>query len=101
MLSFLSRSKAALERDLAVARCRCEIAERDNLALKAKLQDTETAHARLIDQVLASKGVITSPLRDTPPRAAASPAASVIRALGISEYAGPRALSPEAAMTDS
>jgi hypothetical protein len=101
MLSWLFRSKAGLVRDLAVERIRREIADRDVLSLKARLQETETAHARLLDEVLARQGVISSPLRDTPLRPAASPAASVIRALGISEYAGPRALPHEAAMTDS
>lgn len=103
MWSLLFRSKAALERDLAVERTRREIAERSELALKAKLQETETAHARLIDQVLARQGVITSPLRDTPPRpAATSPAASVLRALSINEYAGPKTSpSSEAAMSET
>lgn len=101
MLSWLFRSKAGLVRDLAVERCRREIADRDNLALKARLQETETAHARLIDQVLARQGVINSPLRDTPPRPAASPAASVIRAMGITEYAGPRTPPSEAAMSET
>jgi hypothetical protein len=101
MLSWIFQAKADLVRQLAVERTRREHAESDRLALKAKLAETEIAHARLIDQVLAHHGVITSPLRDTPPQVAASPAASVLRAFGISEYAGPRALSPEAAMTDS
>jgi hypothetical protein len=100
MLSWLFRSKAGLVRDLAVERIRREVAERSELSLKAKLQETETAHARLIDQVLARQGVINSPLRDTPPRPAASPAASVIRAMGISEYAGPRTPFSEADMSD-
>jgi hypothetical protein len=99
MLSWLFRSKAGLVRDLAVERIRREVAERSELALKAKLQETETAHARLIDQVLARQGVINQPLRDSP-RPAASPAASVIRAMSISEYAGPRIHPSEAAMSD-
>jgi hypothetical protein len=99
MLSLLFRSKARLERELAVERCRRELTDRDVLALKARLQDTETAHARLIDQVLARQGVINQPLRDSP-RPAASPAASVIRAMSISEYAGPRIHPSEAAMSD-
>lgn len=103
MLSWLFRSKAGLVRDLAVERTRREIAERNELALKAKLHETETALARLIDEVLARQGVISSPLRDTPPRpAATSPAASVLRAFGISEYAGPRVHpTSEAAMPDA
>jgi hypothetical protein len=62
MLSLLFRSKATLERELAVERCRREFADRDVLALTARLQDLETAHENLIDQVLARQGVITAPL---------------------------------------
>lgn len=101
MLSWLFRSKATLVRNLAVETIRRELAERDVLSLKARLKDTETAHARLLDEVLARQGVISSPLRDTPPRPPVSPTASVIRAFGVNEYAGPRTPSPEALMTDS
>jgi hypothetical protein len=100
MLSWLFRSKAGLVRDLAVERIRRELAERDVLKLSARLQVSETEFSRLVDQVLARQGVINSPLRDTPPRPAASPAASVIRAMGISEYAGPRTPFSEADMSD-
>jgi hypothetical protein len=83
MLSLLFRSKARLERELAVERCRREIADRDVLALKARLQDIETAHRNLIDQVLARQGTITAPLHPRPAseRQPASPFAAAFSAL--------------------
>lgn len=94
MLSFLFRTRARLERELAVERIRREFVEQDNDELRKRVTRAEAALERYVDQALASKGVIHAPLRDpiTPPQA--SPFARVMSALSRDTLSDPTSEAP-------
>lgn len=97
------RSKASLDKALAVERCRRELAERESADARERLARVELEFARLRDQVLQKQGVIAAPLR-TEPAPPPHPLVGVIAQLGITEWDGKTSASPNAfsepAMTD-
>jgi hypothetical protein len=91
------RSKATLERLLAVERCRREMLDVENADLRARLTRTELEFARLRDAALMKHGAIPAPLRTEP--APTHPLVGVIANLGVSQYT-PKPFS-EPAMPDA
>ena len=99
MLSFLFRTRARLERELAVERIRREFLERDLDATRKRAVRAETALERYVDQALASRGVIHSPLRDPVVKPPASPYVGVMAAMSRDTLTTPP--NSEAPMPDS
>jgi hypothetical protein len=87
MWSLLFRTKAGLDKALAVERCRRELAEAEAHDLRARLEQIELQHARLLDQVLQKQGTITTPLR-TKPAPPPHPLVGALAALSMTEYDG-------------
>lgn len=85
MWSLLFRTKASLEKTLAVERCRREIAEEQLAETRTRLAQVELQHARLIDATLLKQGVINAPIR-TEPAPPAHPMFGALAALSMSEY---------------
>jgi hypothetical protein len=87
------RSKATLERQLASERTlSSQLCERLQ-EMRERLERTEIEFARLRDATLLKQGVIHAPLRTEPQPA--SPLASFVGALGLTEYGPPPSASRE------
>lgn len=80
-------SRSSLERELAVAQVRAQLAEVENATLRARLIETEREYARFRDQALARLGAITAPVTDhSTPAVPASPLAGVLNALSVTAF---------------
>ncbi len=100
MWSLLLRSKIILERELAVERIKTFYLERENAALRERLERTDREFARLRDASLVRAGAIHEPLRDAP-APPASPLLGALSAMGMNSYTPkPSHLSSDAAMPD-
>lgn len=101
MWDFLTRSRATLQRELAVAQVRLVLAEEDNRELRTRLADVSGEYARFRDQVWARLGAISAPVTPEASASARTPRVSPFAALSITEMPEKRTPFPEPVMPDA
>lgn len=99
LLARLFGSAPSLATELAVARVRAELAERDNADLRARLTSTAAEYARFREQVFARQGVLAAPLTDTAAVSPRPPIAGIFGALSVQSIRDDKPLPAPAPMT--